>query len=317
MTTTTNDVTADRFRGLLRSALGPTVLAALEDPRTVEVMANADGRVWVDRAGEGRSPVGTIDRARAEAVVRLVADRTGESVGPRRPFIAGTLPGSGERFQGQLPPITAAPVFAIRKRAKVVYTLDDYVAQGVMTPGQCQLIREVVADRQNVLIAGGTGSGKTTLANALLAEPPFAADRVVLIEDTRELRCSSPDRVELLTKATRPTVTMDDLVRHALRLRPDRIVVGEVRGPEALALLKAWNTGHPGGLATVHADGPADALARLEDLAGEAARRVPRRAIARAVNVVVFVRRTPAGRRVEAVGRVMGLDGRAYQVAEG
>ena len=172
-----------------------------------------------------------------------------------------------------------------------------------------------MADRQNILVAGGTGSGKTTLANALLAEPAFRRDRVVVIEDTKELQCPAEDRVELLTKATDPPVTMTDLLRVTLRLRPDRIVVGEVRGPEALALLKAWNTGHPGGVATVHANSAADALHRLEDLAGEASATVPRRAIASAVNVVAFIERTPGlpGRQVSAVRHIRGLEREEYR----
>jgi len=317
MTTPTmskTDTTASRFRSMFHAALGPVVLGALADLKVVEVMVNADGKVWLDRAGSGRACVGSVEASRVESVIRLVADHVGEEVGRHRPVISGTLPETGERFQGQLPPITVTPTFSIRKRAELVFTLDDYVSELILTESQAAHLRDAVVSRQNVLIAGGTGSGKTTLANALLAEPAFAEDRVILIEDTRELQCSSPDRIELLTKKTDPPVTMDDLVRHALRLRPDRIVVGEVRGGEALSLLKAWNTGHPGGLATIHANGPEDALARLEDLIGEVAQRVPRRAIARAVNTIVFIRRTPEGRRVESVGRVTGCDANSYQI---
>lgn len=316
--------TADRFRSMLRGALGPTILHSLDDPKVVEVMVNADGRVWTDHVGSGRDCVGVIEANRAESVIRLVADRMGEEVGRHRPVIAGTLPETGERFQGQLPPVTRAPTFAIRKRAEIVYTLDDYEAQGVMTKEQVASLREAVMQHQNILIAGGTGSGKTTLANAVLAEASFQEDRVLIIEDTRELQCSSPDCVELLTKRTDPPITMDDLVRHSLRLRPDRIIVGEVRGGEALSMLKAWNTGHPGGLATVHANSAEDALSRLEDLIGEVAVHIPRRAIARTIHLVVFIRRLPfpkvisrngsggGGRRVETVCRVLGYEGNQY-----
>lgn len=306
--------TTERFCSMLNAQLGSAILAALADPKVVEVMANADGRVWADRVGEDRTCIGTIEPHRAESIIRLVSDHVGETVGPNRPILSGTMPQSGQRFQGQLPPITAAPVFCIRKRAEVLFTLDHYVSQGVMTAAQAQSVRHAIDQRQNILIAGGTGSGKTTLANAVLAEPAFARDRVLIIEDTRELQCCSPDRVELLTKPTDPVVTMNDLVRCALRLRPDRIVVGEVRGGEALALLKAWNTGHPGGLATLHANSTEDALARLEDLIGEVSRHVPRRAIARTIQLILFVRRTREGRRVEAVSRVTGFDGSDYRV---
>lgn len=309
-----SDTASQRFRGMLDAALGTLILASLADPAVVEVMANADGTVWIDRAGAGRSCIGRIEPHRAESVIRLVADHMGEAVGWHRPMLSGTLPDSGQRFQGQLPPITQRPAFCIRKRAEVVFTLDDYVAQGVMTSQQVKCVRDAIAQRHNILIAGGTGSGKTTLANAVLAEPAFARDRVLIIEDTRELQCRSPDRLELLTKPTDPVVTMNDLVRSALRLRPDRIVVGEVRGGEALALLKAWNTGHPGGLATLHANSAEDALSRLEDLVGEVSRHVPRRAIARTIQLIVFVARTRQGRRVQAVSRVNGFDGTNYQI---
>lgn len=305
---------SQRLCGMMHAALGEPILQALRDSRVVEVMANADGTVWIDRAREGRSCIGHIEPHRAESVIRLVADHMGEAVGRHRPLLSGTLPYTGQRFQGQLPPVTAAPVFCIRKRAEVVFTLDDYVSQGVMTSAQVKHIRDAIAQRHNILIAGGTGSGKTTLANAVLAEPSFAQDRVLVIEDTRELQCRSPDRVELLTQPTDPAVTMNDLVKCALRLRPDRIVVGEVRGGEALALLKAWNTGHPGGLATLHANNAEDALSRLEDLVGEVSRHVPRRAIARTIQLIVFVARTHQGRCVEAITRVSGFDGTEYRI---
>ena len=160
----------------------------------------------------------------------------------------------------------------------------------------------------------GTGSGKTTLANALLAEPAFALDRVVIIEDTAELQCAAADRVELLTKRIEPAVTMADLVRDTLRLRPDRIVIGEVRDGSALDLLKAWNTGHPGGLATIHANSAHEALSRLEDLIGEVTQRIPHRAIAAAINIVVFIERTREGRRVRSVSKVRGWGPDGYDL---
>jgi type IV secretion system protein VirB11 len=213
-------------------------------------------------------------------------------------------------------PIVSSPAFAIRKRPEVVFTLEDYVREGIMAPGHAEALRRAAAERQNLLIAGGTGSGKTTLANAILAEPAFARDRVVLIEDTAELQCAAEDRLEMLTKRTEPTVTMTDLVRDTLRLRPDRIIIGEVRDGSALDLLKAWNTGHPGGLATIHANSAAEALSRLEDLIGEVTQRVPYRAIAQAINLVIFIERTPDGRRVRSVTRVLGRDGEGYRLED-
>ena len=164
MTTPTmskTDTTAGRFRSMFHAALGPVVLGALGDPKVVEVMVNADGKVWLDRAGAGRACVGAVEASRVESVIRLVADHVGEEVGRHRPVISGTLPETGERFQGQLPPITVAPTFSIRKRAELVFTLDDYVKEFILTEAQATHLRDAVATRQNVLIAGGTGSGKT------------------------------------------------------------------------------------------------------------------------------------------------------------
>jgi type IV secretion system protein VirB11 len=145
-----------------------------------------------------------------------------------------------------------------------VFTLDDYVAAGTMTSDQASALRAAVAARKNILVAGGTSTGKTTLTNALLAEVAKTSDRVVLIEDTRELQCKAPNLVALRTKDG--VATLSDLVRSSLRLRPDRIPIGEVRGPEALDLLKAWGTGHPGGIGTIHAGTALGALRRLEQL---------------------------------------------------
>jgi type IV secretion system protein VirB11 len=280
-------------------------------------MVNPDGKIWIDRIGEGRSFTGErLAAPDADRILRLLADHVGEVVTRDRPRISATLPETGERFQGAFMPIVASPAFAIRKRPEVVFTLDDYVAQSILTEPMADVLRTAAATRQNLLIAGGTGSGKTTLANAILAEPAFSADRVVLIEDTAELQCAAADKLEMLTKRTEPAVTMTDLVRDTLRLRPDRIVIGEVRDGSALDLLKAWNTGHPGGLATIHANSAAEALTRLEDLIGEVTQRVPYRAIAQAINVIVFIERTPQGRRVRSVTRVMGREGETYRLED-
>ena len=305
----TNTVVADRKVAALRQAMGPVIAAALADRHVVEVMVNPDGKIWVDRIGEGRVFTGErLAPDDANRILRLLADHVGEVVTKDRPRISATLPLTGERFQGAFMPIVANPAFAIRKRPEIVFTLDDYVKGAIMTAAHAEALRAAADERQNLLIAGGTGSGKTTLANAILAEPAFAGDRVVLIEDTAELRCSAEDRLEMLTKRTDPPVTMTDLVRDTLRLRPDRIIIGEVRDGSALDLLKAWNTGHPGGLATIHANSAAEALSRLEDLIGEVTQRVPYRAIAQGINLVVFIERTATGRRVREVSRVVGLD---------
>jgi P-type conjugative transfer ATPase TrbB len=305
-----------RHQESLYHALGPLIAGALSQPDVVEIMANPDGSVWVDRAGVGRERVGRIEPAAAETTIRLLASHMGETVNLDRPAIAGVLPRSGERFQGVLPPLAERPVFTIRKRAAIVFTMADYVAKGILTREGAEIVRKAVIDRRNILVAGGTGSGKTTLVNAILAEPAFREDRIVIIEDTKELQCPAEDKVELLTKSTEPYVTMTDLLRMTLRLRPDRIIIGEVRGPEALAMLKAWNTGHPGGVATIHANSAADALRRVEDLVGEASRNIPRRSIASAINLIVHIERIPtgSGRQVSRIAEVMGFRGGDYEI---
>lgn len=307
-----------RKREALEHALGEPVLAALSEPAVVEVMANPDGCLVVDRQGAGRIDTGLrLEAPARERVIRLVADFVGEPVTREDPRLSGVLP-TGERFQGFLPPVCAQPTFAIRKRPSRVWTLEDYIAQRVLDVDQADAIRAAVAGRRNILISGGAGSGKTTLANAVLAEPAFAGDRVFLVEDTPELQCSAWDLVPVLTRRHPKPIGVVDLVRDALRMRPDRIVVGEMRdGAAALETLKAWNTGHPGGLCTLHANSADETLSRLEDLLLEVTARPPRRAIAQAIDLIVHIRRTPSGRRVESVMTLAGLDARgAYVVAE-
>jgi type IV secretion system protein VirB11 len=229
----------------------------------------------------------------------------GAEVHPASPRVSAELPETGERFEGLIPPVVAAPTFAIRKPAVAVFTLDDYVAAGIMQRGQADMLRLAVGMRRNVLVAGGTSTGKTTLVNALLAEVAKTSDRVVLIEDTRELQCAAPNLVALRTKDG--VASLSDLVRSSLRLRPDRIPVGEVRGAEALELLKAWGTGHPGGVGTIHAGSALGALRRLEQLIQEAVITVPRGLIAETINVVVVLVGRGSERRVAELAAVREL----------
>ncbi|QFU32316.1 P-type conjugative transfer ATPase TrbB [Brevundimonas sp. Bb-A] len=308
---------AERKLEALRHALGNTVLAALVDGRVLEILANPDGRVILDRAGEGRSDTGaTLSAEARERAVRLIADYVGETVTREDPRLSGVLPSTGERFQGLLPPVASAPAFSIRKRPGVIWRLSDYVRDGVMTARQADVLAAAASDRRNILISGGTGSGKTTLANAVLAEPTFAEDRVFLIEDTPELQCSAWDTVAVLTRRAPVAIGVVDLVRDALRMRPDRIVVGEMRdGAAALETLKSWNTGHPGGLSTIHANSAEDALRRVEDLAMEIVAAPPRRTIAQAVDLIAHISRTREGRQLDAVLAVNGVSGDDYDVA--
>ncbi|MES3041161.1 MAG: P-type conjugative transfer ATPase TrbB [Pseudomonadota bacterium] len=299
---------------MLRTAMGPIISQALEDPEVVEVLLNPDGSLWLDKLGSGRAPVGiSMTPADAERIIRLVAAHVRAEVHAGAPILSAELPETGERFEGVLPPVVKAPAFAIRKRAVGVIRLDHYVADNILNVHQAEFLRKAVRARLNILIAGGTSSGKTTMANALLAEMAVTGDRVIILEDTMELQCSAEDHVPLRTRPG--VVSMSELVRSTLRLRPDRIVIGEVRGSEALDLLKAWGTGHPGGVATIHAGSAMGALTRLEQLILEVALTPPRALIAEAVNVIVFIAGRGRERRVQEIACVTGFDAHSYSLS--
>lgn len=298
--------TSSRGARMLRTALGPAIARFLEEPGIVEVMLNPDGRLWVDRLSEGLSDTGDlIAPADGERIIRLVAHHVGAEVHAGSPRVSAELPETGERFEGLLPPVVTAPTFAIRKPAIAVFLLDDYVAGGIMVADQAAALRAAVANRKNILVAGGTSTGKTTLTNALLAEVAKSADRVVIIEDTRELQCAAPNLIAMRTKDG--VATLSDLVRSSLRLRPDRIPIGEVRGPEALDLLKAWGTGHPGGIGTIHAGTAIGALRRLEQLIQEVVVTVPRALIAETIDLVAVLSGRGSERRLAELSAATGL----------
>ena len=291
---------------MLRTALGPAIASWLEDPGVVEIMLNPDGRLWVDRLTEGLADTGErLSAADGERIVRLVAHHVGAEVHPDTPRVSAELPETGERFEGLIPPVVSAPAFAIRKPAVAVFTLDDYVFAGIMSADEADLLRRAVARRRNIVVAGGTSTGKTTLVNALLAEVAKTSDRVVLIEDTRELQCKSPNLVALRTKDG--VASLSDLVRSSLRLRPDRIPIGEVRGAEALDLLKAWGTGHPGGIGTIHAGSALGALRRLEQLIQEAVVTVPRALIVETIDLIAVLAGRGPERRLAELAAIEGL----------
>lgn len=310
---TASAASLDRRVQMLRTALGPVIREALKDPDVVEIMLNPDGALWIDRLSSGRAPMGvSLAPADGERIIRLIAAHVRTEIHAGKPLLTAELPESGERFEGALPPVAAGPTFALRKRAVGLIQLDDYVSEGILTELQAEFLRRAVRERQNILIAGGTSTGKTTLANALLAEIAATGDRVILLEDTVELQCAARDHVALRTRAG--VVSMAELVRTTLRFRPDRVIVGEVRGGEALDLLKAWGTGHPGGLATVHAGSAEGALFRLEQLILEVAVTPPRALIAEAVNVIVYIAGRGRARRIQEIVRVVGFDERGYRL---
>ena len=280
----------------------------IEDPVVLEIMLNADGVVWVDRAGDGLVETGLrMGAADAETMLKLIASIAQLELGPDNPTLSARVPGWGLRVQASLPPIVDAPVFALRKPARLVFTLDDYVRKQILSAEQATKLRAAVLARANILFGGPTSSGKTTLANAAMAVMSETGDRIYIVEDTPELQCSARNHVRVLLQSG---YTAQRAIADALRFRPDRIVVGEVRDGSALQLIKAWNTGHPGGLATIHADDTPRMLDRVCQLIEEVLPAAPRQFVAEAINVLVHIRRDPdhpAGRVVSAIDRVDGL----------
>ena len=302
-----NAATGDpRLLANLEYNLGPVVMAALRDPLVIEIILNSDGRLWIERLGGRLEESGHMDAAQGRLVISLVASSLETVVTAQNPVVEGELPLDGSRFEGILPPVCKAPSFAIRKKASRVFTLDEYTQAGIMPPFLRTEFESALSARENILVVGGTGSGKTTLVNALIRALSELCpdDRLVILEDTQELQSLSENTQFFRTS---DTVDMTRLLRMTMRVRPDRILIGEVRDGAALALLKAWNTGHPGGIATVHANSAEEGLYRLEELIAEATPAPKFRLIGHAVDLVVHIERAPGtGRRISEVLRVRG-----------
>lgn len=300
---TANEQVKQRQMEALRRAFGEDLLRHLEDPKVIEIMLNPDGKVWIDKLGGDMEHVYDMNRIQSMAIVNTVAGMLETVVTPENPILECELPLDGSRFEALIPPLVAQPSFALRKKALLVFTLDDYVSKGIMNEGQRAVIEEAAKDRSNILVIGGTGTGKTTLANAIIDAVSKVSEqhRIVVIEDTRELQVNAPNTVFLRTS---DNTDMTRLLRATMRLRPDRIIVGEVRDGSALALLKAWNTGHPGGVGTVHANDARAALIRVGQLIAEVTAQPQSELIAEAVNLVVSIKRTSTGRVVDEIVRV-------------
>ncbi|MDA8154630.1 MAG: P-type conjugative transfer ATPase TrbB [Acidithiobacillus sp.] len=282
------------------------IAAFLEDPGVTDILLNPDGRIWLDTIDRGKFPTDvTMDPMAAGTLIGTIASMLGTVVTETHPVVEGELPLDGNRFEGLIPPIVANPVFAIRKKALLVFTLADYVEKGSMTPEQHSVIESAILTRKNILICGGTASGKTTFANAVLAAIADLTPehRVILIEDTIELQSRIADTVSLRTSEE---ISMTKLLRYSLRLRPDRIIVGEVRGPEALDLLMAWNTGHPGGIGTIHADSAPEALDRLGELITLTGAPPMSGLIHRVVDMVISLQKVGGQRKITEVLQVAG-----------
>jgi type IV secretion system protein VirB11 len=295
-----------RLKTRLAHNLGDLVLEYLRDEQVTEIALNPDGRLWVEKTGAAPKPFGRLARENSEMVISLMASSLKSAVTPERPIVEGELPLDGSRFEGLMPPVVAGPTFTIRRKASRIFMLAEYLRDGILPPDCLDIINEAIKMRRNILVVGGTGSGKTTFVNAVIQgiADLCPAHRLVIIEDTAELQAASENVIVMRTSAS---VNIQKLVEATLRLHPDRILVGEVRNGAALELLKAWNTGHLGGVATIHANSARGGLRRLEQLIAEVSLAPMRELIAEAVDLVVFLQRTAQGRRVSELAEV-GFD---------
>ena len=304
------DESAKRLDEKLRRELGAPILSWLADDSVIEIMLNSDGALWVERLGGRPERRGEMSAPQAEALMMTLASVQGRILDHRDPVIECQLPLDGSRFAGTIEPVHA-PSFNIRRRAIRIFTLADYVAAGVMTEAQRQVLSRGIAERCNILVVGATSSGKTTLANALIGHiaEVHPWHRLVIIEDTPEIQCASPNA---LIMQTSEHFDARRALAVSMRRRPDRIIVGEVRGGEARVLIEAWNTGHAGGICTVHANDARAGLLRLEMLCAIGGATAMQQSIAHAVNLVVFIAPIPGGRRIEDIVTVQGHDGGTY-----
>lgn len=282
-----------RHLDMLLTAFGEKLSKLMLEPKIIEIMLNPDGKLWIEEFGKGKYFTDIIfDQHQVANIIKLVAAYRHNVADSENPEVSCELPESGARFQGWLPPVVDAPTFTIRKRATEIFTLDDYVLHNYILPDQAKMLQLAIKEHKNILIAGGTASGKTTFANALLNELKNSPERIIILEDLPELQISVSDYVKLRTSINK---NMRDLVKGVLRMRPDRIIIGEVRDGAALELLKAWNTGHPGGICTIHANSPEATISRLEDLIQEAVSIVPKRLIEQVIDIIVFMKRDEQG----------------------
>ncbi len=280
----------ERHLEMLKTALGSDLVGFLAQDDVIEIMANPDGRVWLDTLSKGKYLTSfVLPSMQRLNVIKLIASFNQLLANEVNPEVACEIQFAQARFQGWIYPVSAEPTFTIRKKARQIFTLNDYVEKEWLTQKQLDCLKLAIKQRLNMIVAGGTGSGKTTFANALLNELAKSTDRIVVLEDLPELQVSSEDMVTLRTTAA---ISMQALVKGSLRMRPDRVIIGEVRDHAALDLLKVWNTGHPGGFCTIHANRADSVVARLEDLILEAVPQVPHRLINEAVDLVIFMQKS-------------------------
>jgi pilus assembly protein CpaF len=307
------------IRDIVNEALGYGPIEPLvQDPVITEVMVNGPNQVFIERAGKlYKTDIRFRDDAHVMRIIDKIVSEVGRRVDESQPYVDARLP-DGSRVNAIIPPLALnGPCLTVRKFSREPYTDEDLIHFGTMTPEVREVLRACVRGKLNILISGGTGSGKTTLLNVMSAYIP-ETERIVTIEDAAELQLKQPHWVRLETRPPniegRGMVVQRDLVRNSLRMRPDRIIVGEVRGAEALDMLQAMNTGHEGSLTTAHANTPRDAMSRVETMVLMAGMDLPTRAIreqmSSAFHLLVHTARYGDGtRKVAKVAEITGMEG--------
>lgn len=284
----------DRLLESLEYNCGPLIMEALRDETVIEIMLNPDGKLWIERYGQEQECIGELSLAQSKQILSLVASALDITVDALHPVVEGSFPLDGSRFEGTFPPLVGPGAsFSDRKKASRVITMQEYLAQGVITPEVPPIIRAAILDRKNIVVVGGTSSGKTTFVNAIIHELDKLCphDRLLILEDTAELQSRAPNAVFFLTSEL-AGIGMRQLAKVSMRYAPRRIIVGEVRDAAALELLKLWNTGHPGGIGTFHADSAEEALERLEELVEEAGVGPKQKLIGRAIDLIIYMEKT-------------------------
>lgn len=291
--------------------LGSKIQQGLQDDNVFEIILNPDSSLWFKHKTKGMLPVGKLGEYQANSFAHALAHYENKFLNEKTPYLDATLPFSGERVNVTIPPINQRVSFNIRKKAKLVFTLEHYVESQIITQKQADFLTLAIEQRKNILISGSPASGKTTFANALLdvmAKVVPEGHRVLVLEQVPELQCNVKN---LKTMLISEHVTMNRLLWIAMRNSPDRIVIGEVRDGAALDMLKAWNTGCPGGIATIHANSPSAAVQRVLDLACEIVPTPPYALAAEALDIIVQIEEQsahPAGRIVTEIIEVKGFD---------
>jgi type IV secretion system protein VirB11 len=281
---------------------------ALDEKSVIEVVCNSDGSVWKLSQSSGWNEIDKISPAKADSILSTVAALTDNIINNDNPQIQCVFPLDGSRLQGLLPPAVTAPVFDIRKHSQHIYSIEEYIAAGIMTSAQAEIIKEAVISRKNILISGGTCSGKTTLTKTIIdlaAKLGAQGERFVIIEDTRELYCTAKNSVSIHAY-TRDMLSK--FTQSAMRLRPDRVILGEVRGREAYDLMYLLNSGHPGSFTTIHANDARMALHKFLMLARESGEDVHPQRVVECFDIVVSISRTDSKLRISEIVEVQDYE---------